>query len=47
MCNQKLLKTKNFKADETENAQFTLVNEHFEGEDNEEIQSFYKCPISK
>jgi hypothetical protein len=35
-----VLKTKNFKADEIEKAEFTEVNEHFEVESNEEIKRF-------
>jgi hypothetical protein len=35
-----VLKTKNFKADEIEKAEFTEVNEHFEIESNAVIRSF-------
>ena len=39
------LKTKNFKADETEKAELTIVNEHFEVEVQRRNSKFLEAPF--
>jgi hypothetical protein len=39
---QSVQKANNFKADEAEKAELTLVREHFEVESNEEIKRFFE-----